>query len=136
MRIHWAKAALAAAMLALGMEGAAEAAPLLIDDFASRSSAFYIIGTPAPPFFPNAQPVEESGLPTTIGEERDTLVEVLGTPNAQSAQFLLGGRGLPEIDQRLRDEQRRAVSGGPQASSLPCVLQCLFRSTGPDADTC
>lgn len=90
MRIHWAQAALAAAVMALGMEGAAVAAPVLIDDFASRSSAFYIIGTPAPPFFPNAQPVEESGLPTTIGEERDTLVEVLGTPNAQSAQFLLG----------------------------------------------
>lgn len=87
MKTTWFGAALVAAA-SLGVS--AHAAGILIDDFASKPSSFFIIGTPTPPFYPNDTPLKESGLPTTIGGERDTLVEVLGTPTPQSAQFLLG----------------------------------------------
>jgi hypothetical protein len=90
MRHQWAFAALAAAISAFGIPSATFAAPFLIDDFASQNSTFYIVGSPAPVFYPNGKPVENSGLPTTLGGERDTLVQVLGTPKTQSAQFLLG----------------------------------------------
>ncbi len=90
MQFKWAMAAFAAAAMTLTVVQTGTAAPLLIDDFASKASQFYIIGTPTPPFYANAKPVEDAGLPTTLGGERDTLVQVLGTPTPQSAQFLLG----------------------------------------------
>lgn len=90
MRNQWAFAAIAAAAVVLFVARDGRAATLLIDDFASPTpSKFYIVGSPDP-LYPNAKPLEEGGLPTTLGDERDTLVEVLGTPNPQSAQFLLG----------------------------------------------
>lgn len=87
MKTKWVSAALLAAV---SFGTSARGAEILIDDFASKPSSFYIIGTPTPPFYPNGQPLKESGLPSTLGGERDTKVEVLGTPTAQSAQFLLG----------------------------------------------
>jgi hypothetical protein len=90
MRHQWAFAALAAAITAFGIPSVSSAAPFLIDDFASQSSSFYIVGSPAPVFYPNGKPVENAGLESILGGERDTLVNVLGTPAIQSAQFLLG----------------------------------------------
>jgi hypothetical protein len=87
MNTKWVGAALVAA---ISCSTSARAASLLIDDFSSQQQSFYIIGTPTPPFYPNDTALKESGLPTTIGGERDTLVKVLGTPSPQSAQFLLG----------------------------------------------
>lgn len=90
MRYKLAMAALVVAAWTSTSVRNISAAPLVIDDFASKASQFYIIGTPTPPFYANAKPVEDAGLPTTLGGERDTLVQVLGAPTPQSAQFLLG----------------------------------------------
>jgi hypothetical protein len=90
MRHPWAVAAIIAASAFGGGVSLANAAPLLIDDFASETSHYYIIGAPTPPFYANGLPVETGGLASTLGGERDALVQVQGTPTPQSAQFMLG----------------------------------------------
>lgn len=89
MNIKWVGAALLAAAMA-SSASSGRAAGILIDDFASKPSSFYIIGTPTPPFYLNGKPVKDTELPTTIGGVRDTVVSVQGAPTPQSAQFLLG----------------------------------------------
>lgn len=91
MRHLWAFAAFAVAIAIVGSVQPATAAPLLIDDFASETSHYYIVGASStPPFHANGLPVKSSGLLSVLGGERDVLVEVQGTPAPQSAQFMLG----------------------------------------------
>ncbi|MDZ4781465.1 MAG: PEP-CTERM sorting domain-containing protein [Planctomycetia bacterium] len=63
------------------------AASLMIDDFENPTPAgVLLIGVNQP----NGKPFQELGAPITIGNQRDVMVEVLGTPKANSAQVLIG----------------------------------------------
>jgi hypothetical protein len=66
---------------------AAVAVPLMVDDFESPDPAgVRLIGVSQP----NSQPFQELGNPITLGDQRDVLVSVQGTPKPNSAQVLIG----------------------------------------------
>lgn len=63
------------------------ASTLMVDDFESPTPASVnIIGIT----HGNGVPMQFSGLPLTIGSQRDVKVDVQGTPKANSAQILIG----------------------------------------------
>jgi len=77
-----------------------QAAMIMIDDFgAPNPAAVFLIKMG----HPNSVPVEQGGLPSIVGGERDVLVSVQGEPSVQSAQMLIGhedslfGRGVFQI---------------------------------------
>lgn len=81
------KASLLAFILALVTAAPAGATVMTLDDFETPEPAdVMLIGFT----HPNGKPLQYSGLPDTIGSQRDIKVDVQGAPKANSAQVLIG----------------------------------------------